>query len=497
MMAVSSSGRAQTLTYLYSFCSQYDAATSRCLDGDNPYAGLLQATDGNFYGTSYWGGANAGGTVFKITPGGTLTTLYSFCSLYDPQTDACTDGFYPDAGLLQATDGNFYGTTAYGGSEGGGTVFQITPEGTLSTLYAFCSQGSIATGCLDGANPGATLVQGSDGNLYGTTPESSGANYGTVFRITLSGALTTLHSFDLTDGIDPTGLVAAPDGNIYGTTGAGGAYGGGTIFKITPEDTLTTLYSFCVQSGCTDGSDPRGLVQGSDGNFYGATAAGGAYGAGVIFRFTPGGSPTTLYSFCSEYDGLCMDGDFPVGLLEGSDGNFYGATAFSSPGNWGGTVFKITPSGLLTTLDSFCPPEFIYCRDGNVPLAAPVQGTDGNFYGTTYQGGANDQCYWGCGTVFKLSVGLGAFVETRPTFGPEGKPVIILGNDLTDATSVSFNGAAARFSVVSRTEIKTSVPKGARTGEVRVTTPSGTLTSNVPFRVTACTAAPCILPMAQ
>jgi uncharacterized repeat protein (TIGR03803 family) len=472
--------------------------------------------DGNFYGTTGQGGPEGSGTIFKITPDGRLTMLYGFCYQY-PVTDSCLDGITPEAGLVQATDGNFYGTTSGGGANGGGTVFRITPEGTLSTLYAFCLQGSLGTECLDGAVPYGVLVQGSDGNLYGTTYTGGGANGGTVFKITLGGGLTTLHSFNGTEGEAPyAGLVQATDGNFYGTTGGGGAYGDGTIFKITSQGTLTTLYSFCAQSGCTDGATPvGGLVEGSDGNFYGTTSSGGAAGLwyyGTVFRITPEGTLTTLYSFCSQYDpatGLCMDGIFPyAGLVRGSDGNFYGTTsnsitateAYWLEAEFGGTVFKITPSGSLTTLYSFCLKPHVLCPDGNMPSAALVQGTDGSFYGTTYQGGTNPLlCYSGegCGTVFKLSTGLDAFVEPQPTFGPEGEPVIILGNDLTGATSVSFNGTAARFSVASSTEIKTSVPRGARTGEVRVTTPSGTLTSNVPFRVTACTAAPCILPMAQ
>jgi uncharacterized repeat protein (TIGR03803 family) len=508
MVAASPAGRAQTFTALYSFCSQYYPATSGCLDGYWPYAGLVQATDGNFYGTTGGGGAYGVGTVFKITPGGELTTLHSF---------DVADGTGPSGGLVQATDGNFYGTTSDGGPYCGymcvpqGTVFRITPGGTLTTLYVFCLQGSPSTGCPDGAYPGGPLVQGSDGNLYGTTTMGYGPNEGTIFRITLGGTLTTLHSFEGTDGNDPEGglVQQATDGNFYGTTAGGGAYGQGTVFKITPEGTLTTLYSFCAQSGCTDGTGPGGgVVQGSDGNFYGTTSCDGiglGY-FGTVFRITPEGSLTTLYSFCSQYDpdtGLCMDGNYPTtGLVQGSDGDFYGTTSSTTPPGalgfspFGGTVFKITPGGSLTTLYVFCLQANGSCPNGSTPYAAPIQGTDGNFYGTTFEGGANSECSGGCGTVYKLSVGLGAFVETQPTFGPDGEPVIILGNDLAGATSVRFNGTAARFSVVSSTEIHTSVPKGARTGKVRVTTPSGTLTSNVPFRVTACAETPCMLPEA-
>jgi uncharacterized repeat protein (TIGR03803 family) len=217
-----------TLTTLYSFCAQ----TNRT-DGDAPN-GLIQATNGDFYGTTYEGGANVGagafgnggGTVFKITLSGTLTTLYSFCS-----QSGCTDGEYPVAGLVQATNGDLYGTTEFGGANacppfnGCGTVFKITPSGTLTTLYSFCSQ----SGCTDGANPSAGLVQATNGDFYGTTGLGGASNDGMVFKITPSGAVTTLYSFcsqggsGCTDGVGPTaGLVQDTNGDLYGTESAGG-----------------------------------------------------------------------------------------------------------------------------------------------------------------------------------------------------------------------------------------------------------------------------------
>ncbi len=245
---------------------------------------------------------------------------------------------------------------------------------------------------------------------------------------------------------------------------------------------LTTLYSFCSQTNCTDGNEPRGLVQAADGNFYGTTAFGGAYynnycsadpGCGTVFEITPAGVLTTLYSFCSQPN--CPDGGHPVGLVQATDGNFYGATEWGGA-NGHGTVFEITPSGTLTTLYSFCAQA--NCADGANPEGRLMQATNGNLYGTTYYGGANVD-----GTVFSLSVGLGPFVETLPTSGNVGATVIILGNKLTDATSVTFNGTAATFTVVSSSEITTTVPTGATTGTVEVTIPSGTLSSNIAFQV--------------
>jgi uncharacterized repeat protein (TIGR03803 family) len=464
-------------------------------DGGSPlYESLVQGRDGNFYGTTYSGGANAFkcrahcGTVFKITPAGKLTTLYSFC----PQTH-CPDGSNPVAGLVQATNGNFYGTTGSGGAHcpryGCGTVFEITPAGKLTTLHSFNHA--------EGAVPRA-LVQATDGNFYGTTLTGGVNGQGTVFKITPAGKLTRLYSFcSQTNCIDGSGpeaaLVQATDGNFYGTTVGGGTQGYGTVYEVTPTGKLTTLYSFCPQTGCPDGAFPSaGLVQATDGNFYGTTEMGGAgssscpgnAGCGTVFKITPAGQLTTLYSFCSHTK--CTDGSYPwAGLVQASNGNLYGTTANGGANdfcvNQCGTVFETTAGGSLTTLYSFCSQTG--CTDGNIPFGTLMQATNGNFYGTTSEGGTGCGSY-GCGTVFSLSVGLGRFVKTLPTSGKPGTAVIVLGNSLKGATRVTFNGTKAAFRVVSSTELRTTVPSGATTGFVQVTTPLKTLTSDVVFRVT-------------
>ncbi len=446
---------AQTFDTLYSFDST---------DGKYPYAGLVQATDGNLYGTTLYGGSGGWGTAFKITLGGTLTTLHNFCLQSE-----CTDGNLPYAGLVQAGDGNLYGTASGGGANGYGTVFRITSRGTLTILHSFDNT--------DGANPYAALIQATDGSLYGTT-YGGGANSclyggmsygcGTVFKITLSGTFTTLYSFDGTDGQNPFGgLVQATDGNFYGTTQLGGDtnVGAGTVFRITPGGTLTTLHSFCAQyPDCSDGAGPEaGLIQATDGNFYGTTLSGGANGPyyGTVFKITPTGTLTTLYSFGGE------DYNPSAALIQATDGNFYGTTI--------NTVFKITPSGTLTTVYNFDGTD----GSGADPFAPLIQDTNGNFYGTTSSGGA----YGPYGTIFGLTVGLAPFVETRPTSAKVGKPIDILGTSLKSATSVTFNGTAATFTVVSRSLITATVPEGATSGTVQVTTPGGALSSNVPFHV--------------
>jgi len=460
---ITQSAQAQTFTALFSFDNT---------DGSNPNAALLQGTDGNLYGTTVGGGANAYGTVFKITTNGTLTTLYSFCS----QT-GCTDGAEPYAALIQATDGNFYGTTVNGGAYADGTVFQITPSGTLTTLYSFCSQSD----CADGEEPYGALIQATDGNLYGTTYLGGANSHGTIFKITLTGTLTTLHSFCAQTGCadggyTQAGLVEGSDGNFYGTTINGGTEGPeyGTVFKITPSGTLTTLYSFCSTGGLCESQPYAALIQATDGNFYGTTT-GGSSADGSVFKITSGGTLTTLSIFTGG-----TDGSQPyAGLVQATDGNLYGTT-YSAGANGDGTVFEITTGGTLTSLYSFCSKSD--CTDGEYPYAGILQDTNGSFYGTTLNGGAK-----GYGTVFSLSVGLGPFVETHPAAGAVGTTVNILGTNLTGATSVSFNGTAANFTVVSGSLITATVAAGASSGFVTVTASSGTLTSNLPFVITVAT----------
>jgi uncharacterized protein (TIGR03437 family) len=468
---------AQTLTTLTSFNLGYEPFPVN--------SSLVQGADGNFYGTTRDNQRNSAGTVYKVTPSGTLTTLYSFCS----QT-GCTDGGGP-SGLIQAADGNFYGTTAYGGAYNAsyfGTLFKITPTGTLTTLYSFCSQ----AGCADGAQPNG-VIQASDGNFYGTTDEGGNA-YGTVFKITPEGALTTLHSFcspsDCTDGANPYGLIQAADGNFYGTTGnspSASDRAAGIVFKITPEGALTTLYSFCY--GLCAVGPASGLIQAADGNFYGTTG-------NTVFKITPEGTLTTLCSFPGVYGPSS-------GLIQASDGNFYGATEY---GPWiakvgtyyVGTVFKVTPNGTLTTLYSFCSQTD--CADGGQPLAGLIQASDGNFYGTTSYGGA-----YGDGTVFKLALSS----STLPAIGQSdgvvsgasfqagvapGSWITIFGTNLSsvtdtwanaiingnlppslDGVSVSVSGVPAYIAYISPTEINALAPNaGTGTVSVTVTNSSGT-----------------------
>jgi len=299
-------------------------------------------------------------------------------------------GYGPSSGVVSDGEGNLYGTTAIGGS---GAVYRIDASGVATTLHSF--DGS------DGLEP-STLVRGSDGNFYGTTQSGGAYGDGTVFKITPQGALTTLHSFSGPDGFAPIVLIWGNDGNLYGTTFVGGATftsnadatltGAGTVFKLTADGTLTTLFAF---SG-TDSPNPTALIQGADGNLYGTTYDGGGSlnnAFGTVFKVTLNGEFTTLYSFSGT------DGMYPAGINQGAAGNLYGTTAqggptFNNGDDLGyGTVFKITPAGAFTSVFSFTQ------SNGATPQGSLLEGSDSTLYGTTSQAGPS-----GGGTVFKLNL---------------------------------------------------------------------------------------------
>jgi uncharacterized repeat protein (TIGR03803 family) len=331
---------------------------------------LVQGFDGNLYGTASVGGANGGGVVFKMTAEGALTTVYNFCS-----QPGCADGDFPYAGLAQATNGDLYGTT-YEGGHGYGTIFKINSAGALTTLHSF--------DVTDGAYPDGSLVQATNGDFYGVTVRGGANNDGTIFKITPEGTLTTLYQFcsetGCTDGEQPAaGLVQGTDGNLYGTTVYGGKltcdspydFGCGTAFSITSEGKLTTLYTFCSLSNCADGEYPNGLAQAANGILFGTTFQGGASGSGTVFKINAAARLMTLHSFCSQTE--CTDGGYPVaGMVQATDGNFYGTTSSGGTDD-DGTVFEITAG-----------------TDGSNVYAVLLQATNGTFYGTTFTGGTDD-----------------------------------------------------------------------------------------------------------
>jgi uncharacterized repeat protein (TIGR03803 family) len=346
-----------------------------------PTAALAEGPDGNFYGTTQYGGANGVGSVFRMTTNGGLTTLVSFNG---------TNGCYPFAGLTLGADGNLYGVTAHGGTNGNyGTVFAMTPAGGLTSLFSFNGK--------NGSYPAAELAPGTNGNLFGSTASGGANGVGTVFQMTPSGVLTTLASFNNVDGAVPIAALAqGTNGNFYGATFQGGDLtrgllnsGVGAVFELTPSGVLTTRVTF---DGANGEYPAGGLRQDANGYFYGTTSVGGNFGAnvgygfGTVFRMSPAGSLAKLASF-----GFTNGYNPSAGLAQGGDGNFYGTTLGGGPGG-GGTVFQVTTNGVLSTLVAFNG------ANGSHPQAGLIQGSDGNFYGTTEFGGAG-----GLGTVFKMT----------------------------------------------------------------------------------------------
>src|SRR5579871_640707 len=332
-------------------------------DGANPQS-LFQGTDGNYYGVANTGGANGTGTVFQITPGGHLTLLHTFSALDSNGDNA--DGADPQS-LIQSTDGNFYGVATLGGTHGSCCIFKVTPQGTFTNLHSFAADGS------DGDFP-MNIVEGLDGNYYGVTSSGGANGDGVIYKITSDGVYTLLYSFSALDsnnnnpdGATPQSLVQGEDGNLYGVASSGGANGSGTLFKITPSGVFSTVYTFSAldSSGDNpDGAAPRSLIQGADGNLYGVATLGGTHGSCCVFKVTLQGSLTNLHSFAADGS----DGDAPIAILQGIDGKYYGLTA-AGGANGSGTAFEVTPDGVYTTLYSFSAPG----TDGsNADGASPV-----------------------------------------------------------------------------------------------------------------------------
>lgn len=503
-------------TILYSFGPVTDTVNNINADGFFPNGGVILGKDGNFYGTTGLGGPGGSGTVYKITAAGALTTLHNFA----PYTDASVSGDNPDGlspnGVIQGADGNFYGTTRYGGANGNGVIFKMIASGAVTVLHDFSAEDTSVfdepNG--DGANPLAGLCQGADGNFYGAAQYGGSNGDGTVFRISPSGVFALLHSFSGADGQVPTAhLTQGTDGNFYGSTSGGGDTFDGTVFRITPDGTLTSLHSF---SYTMDGSIPAPLFQGADGNFYGTAASGGAGRSGTIFRLTPGGDVTVLHAFSDDggegsnvnsgvlqdqngdlrgvtfYGGaygsgtlfdLTAGGVFSVqhdfgrtfnaegassiaALVQGPDGSFYG-TAQSGGFTNNGTVFKIDAVGTVTNLHDFSVRDASGNNaDGVSPQAGLILGQDGNFYGTTHDGGVS-----GSGTIFKVT--------------PAGEFTLLHSFTLRDDNFFNEDGATSSASLVQGADgsfYGTAILGGANgNGTIFKITPGGVFTTLYSF----------------
>jgi uncharacterized repeat protein (TIGR03803 family) len=449
---------AQTYTKLYTFPEDSRGDTGIGL------AGLMtQGRDGNLYGTIGDDNSNAAGSAFQMTTAGQFTRIYSFCVL-----TSCKDGSQPWGGVTLGTDGNLYGTTTSGGTVQAGTVFRLTPTGTLATIWNF-DNGT------DAGAPWYPPFQGLDGTFYGVSNTVYTGDYGAFYKLTPTTILPykekVLVDFNYTNGNESNLPVQGTDGSFYGTSVSGGSKNLGVIYKITSAGKITVLHNFTGYP--TDGTYPLGaFVQGNDGAFYGVTYQGGANNIGSVFRITSTGTYTLLHSFA----GAPNDGTWPrSGLILGSDGNLYGDTLRGGRAN-DGALYKITTAGQVTILYSLC--TVTGCADGFYSATPLIQHTNGKFYGST-SGNSLGGSYF-----YSLDTGLAPFARIVNWAGKVGTTVELLGQGFLGTTGVSFNGTSATtISKISDTYMTAKVPAGATTGTVTVTTSTGTMRSNRSFLV--------------
>jgi len=427
---------------------------------------ITQGRDGALYSTSASGDNVTGfGPMFRITTTGKMSEPFSFGSATGVS----------NSGLTLGTNGNFYGTT-FGGMGGIAVLYELTPTGSLNTLYTFDTS--------DGSKFEAPPIQGTDGNLYGVATQGGSSDCGYIYKLTLPGNTYSVpHQFGNTDGCDPFApLLQGTDGNFYGTTTSGGTGSSGVVFKISAAGHLSVVFNF---DGTKHGGSPVSpLIQATDGNFYGTTTGGGKFGTGTVFKMTPAGHVTLLHSINGTTDGYG-----PIaGLVQATDGNFYGTAPQGGNGtncaSGCGTIFRVTPAGVF---------DVIYNFDGTTgqdPLVTLFQHTDGLLYGDTFDGGTGGGLPGGCtvgncGVFYSVNIGAAPFASLVTPSGKVGKTVEILGQGFKGTTGVSFAGTAAlTFDAVTSTYLTATVPAGAETGPVTVTTPGGPLVSSKNFRVT-------------
>ena len=405
-----------------------------------------QGRDGNLYLESRSGGTSNQGTLFYVSPAGTVHVVLSFNG---------TNGSAATGGVTLGTDGSLYGDAQSGGTSNDGVTFKVTPTGTYTALHNFANSG-------DGYGPVNALVLGTDGNYYGLTnsqPE-------TFYKVTSAGVLTTLHTFATAEGYQGGQLIQGSDGSFYGGVNLGGANGTGTLFKLTSAGVLTVLHNFAADS--SDGTQAApGMVQAANGSFFGTASLGGANGNGVVYKLTSSGTFTLLHSLASA-----TDGNGPQVLVAATDGNMYGTT-YSGGTNNCGTLFKVTQAGVFSVLYNFAS------ATGCNPGGYLAENTNGLLYGVTTSGGAH-----GNGVFFSLNLGLAPFITLQNASGKVGSTAGILGQGFNSSSVVKFNGVAATtVKLTGTTYLTATVPAGATNGFVTVTTGSTTLKSTQKYTV--------------
>jgi uncharacterized repeat protein (TIGR03803 family) len=446
---------AQTPTTLHSFV---EGSTDACEPEDN----IVQGRDGNMYGVGVSCGTKGTGAVYKISPAGAESVVFSFPSNWS----SCFSG------LTLGSDGNFYGT-CFTNPGGNGGIFRLTPAGVFTDVHDF-------TNVNGDTEPLYAPVQARDGNFYGTTgyyPFSCG----NVYQLTSAGVYKNLHTFSGSDCGPASSLFQGSDGNLYGTLYAcalNSGFGVGCVYKISTAGIFKEIYGF---AGSTGQNPCTGVIQAKNGNLYGATNQGAANNFGSIYKLTTAGVFTDLHDFNNTTDASCGDnvGRTTVNLLQVTDGNFYGVNGINGP-NGAGSIYKLTSANVFTAFLFPNPPV-----DGNGPLSTLIQNTNGLVYGTTASGGPTS-CSPCLGVFFSVTTGDAAFVNLEPTQKAElvGAHVGMFGQGFSRASVVKFGGVASTSVTLSGTTYLTAkVPSGAHTGTVTVTTGSTTLTSPQTFKV--------------
>ena len=505
LAAISGTASGQQLSILHNF------AGSATNEGSYPNSSLAQDNNGNFYGTTSGGGTFGQsiydeGTIFKMAPDGTVSTLHSFGTAsrnLDGSTIA--DGYKPSGNLVFATDGNLYGTTAAGGEGADGTVYRISPAGVYTIVHSFA-----AANADQGTYPEAGVIEGKDGNFYGTTSQGGAYGVGTVFQLKPDGTYKAIYSFGATtdDPASPSlGLVQDAQGNLYGTSAKGGSAGLGAIYKIDSQFNYSVIYSFMpapaaytftfnssYATNVSGGFSPNSpLVIGADGALYG-TASGTTYGAGAIYKVTPQGQFTLLHRFG---DGsVASDGaEYPIntstslGISQGvssltappagpmvlaTDGNFYGTTYQGGLGN-GGTVFEMTPAGQVTIVHRFG--DGAVAVDGVNPNGL-TQGSDGNFYGTTSAGGTATD-----GTAFKITADLPVFTSLLHVSAAVGVPFTYQMVAAQGPVTYSVGSLPSGFNF-DGTSVISGTPTAAGTLVISITATNANGSDTVPLVIT-------------
>lgn len=447
-----------------------------------PNGFLAQGRDGNLYGTTFQGSTGNGG-AFKISPTGVYNSPLNF--------NALIEGRSPQAGFSLGTDGNFYGTTVNAGVNGVGTIYRMTPTGSVTVLHNFITT---FPGCNrnDAFGNGSPPIQGRDGNWHGTT--SAGGNcinpptVGTVYKLTSTNSFSLIHRFNNTDGAVPLApLILGKDGNFYGTTRQGGSLGWGVVFRVTPTGSLKVLHNFGSTNAESLLISP--LVQGTDGNFYGTTHSVNGF-AGSIFKVTASGIFTNLHTFVG-FNKFAEGFRLTAGLVQASDGNFYGTTSGGGLGNFistgCGVLFKITPTGVYSVLhafDGFADGCISVTQSSGQSLSVH---TNGKIYGTAKGGGSTSSNT--AGTLFELDIGARPFVRPQVLVAKVGEKVLLYGDFSGTITSVKFGGvnavSFARDPIPSNSNntLIVTIPVGAKTGAITVVKGAVSITGLKTFNI--------------